>query len=132
MMRIASMISRILLGLLFLLYGLNGSFRFGHTAPFATAIAREYMAVMLATPYGHILFALQVVCGLALIFDAFVPLALSILAAYLFNIYMFHLFLDPSKSGSTIAATVLWIVTSLRYRGSLMGLLRWKGETVFG
>ena len=39
--------------MLFLVYGLNGFFRFGHSAPFETAIAREYMGVMLATPYGQ-------------------------------------------------------------------------------
>ena len=40
-MRIVSTVARIMLGLLFMLYGLNGFFRFGHTAPFETAIARE-------------------------------------------------------------------------------------------
>ena len=43
-MRVTSNIARILLRLLF---------RFGHSAPFETAIAREYMGVMLATPYGQ-------------------------------------------------------------------------------
>ena len=131
-MRVISNIARILLGLLFLVYGLNGFFRFGHSAPFATAIAREYVGVMLATPYGHVLFALHVVCGFALLCNWFVPLALTILAAYLFNIDMFHLFLDPSRSGSTFLATLLWIVTSMRYRESMRGLLRRKGQTVFG
>ena len=131
-MRVTSNIARILLRLLFLVYGLNGFFRFGHSAPFETAIAREYMDVMLATPYGHVLFALQVVCGIALLCNLFVPLALTILAAYLFNIYLFHLFLDPSKSGSTFLATLLWILTSMRYKGSLRGLLCRSGQTVFG
>jgi len=48
-----SNIGRIPLGLLFLVYGLNGFFRFGHSASFETAIAREYMGVMLTTPYSH-------------------------------------------------------------------------------
>ena len=87
---------------------------------------------MLATPYGHVLFALQMICGVALICDLFVPLALTILAAYLFNIYMFHLFLDPSKSGSTVLATLLWILTWTRFRASLEGLGRRNGKTVFG
>jgi putative oxidoreductase len=131
-MRVLSNIARIFLGLLFLVYGLNGFFRFGHAAPFETAIARQYMDVMLATPYGDVLFALQVLCGIALLCNLFVPLALTILAAYLFNIYMFHLFLDPSRSGSTILATLLWIFTSMRYKGILRGLLRRNGSTVFG
>jgi uncharacterized membrane protein YphA (DoxX/SURF4 family) len=66
-MKVPAFISRILLGVIFIVYGANGFFRFGHTDPFATPIAREYMTVMLATPYGHILFGLQIACGLLLI-----------------------------------------------------------------
>ncbi len=64
---------------------MNGFFRFSHAAAFDTAIAREYMAVMQATPYAHILFGLQMACGLLLIANVFVPAALTILAGYLFN-----------------------------------------------
>lgn len=37
----------------------------------------------------------------------FVPVALTILAGYLFNIYRFHIFLDPSRSSSIVVATVV-------------------------
>jgi uncharacterized membrane protein YphA (DoxX/SURF4 family) len=122
-MKVPAFISRILLGVIFIVYGANGFFRFGHTDPFATPIAREYMTVMLATPYGHILFGLQIACGLLLIAGVFVPVSLTILAGYIFNIYMFHIFLDQSKSLSTVAVTVFWMVTFVSYRPAFRALL---------
>jgi uncharacterized membrane protein YphA (DoxX/SURF4 family) len=97
-MKIVARAQRISLGLIFVVYGMNGLVRFGHTPSFNTSAAREFMAVMQATPYAHVLFGLQVVCGVLLIADVFVPLALTVLAGYLFNIYMFHIFMDPSRS----------------------------------
>jgi uncharacterized membrane protein YphA (DoxX/SURF4 family) len=114
-MKTVALVQRILLGTIFLVHGLAG-FLPGHAPSFGTEIAREYMKVMQATPYAHVLFGLQALCGLLLIAGVFVPLALTILAGYLFNIYMFHLFLDPSRSLSTVVVTVLWILTFVRYR----------------
>jgi hypothetical protein len=54
-MNIIVAIQRIMLGLIFLESGINGFVRF-HSPSFGTPIAREYMAVMQATPYGHVLF----------------------------------------------------------------------------
>jgi hypothetical protein len=66
-----------LLGLISLLSGTNGFVRFGRAPSFETAVARDYLAVMPATPYGHILFGLQILWGLLVIADLFVPLALT-------------------------------------------------------
>jgi putative oxidoreductase len=74
-MKIIALSQRILLGVIFLVYGINGFVRFSHEPSFATSIARQYMAVMQATPYAHVLFGLQMVCGLMLIAGVFVPVA---------------------------------------------------------
>ena len=47
-MKILSIICRVVPGLVFVLSGLNGFIRFGHAPVFSTALAREYMALMLA------------------------------------------------------------------------------------
>jgi hypothetical protein len=86
---------------------MNGFVRFSHAPVFDTAIAWEYMTVMRATPCAHVLFGLQAACGLLLIASVFVPTALTIVAGHLFNIYMFHTSLDPSRSLSTMIVTIL-------------------------
>jgi uncharacterized membrane protein YphA (DoxX/SURF4 family) len=115
-MKVIAVVQRIMPGVIFLGSGINGFVRF-HSPGFATPIAREYMAVMQATPYGHVLFGLQILCGLMLIAGVFVPVALTILAGYIFNIYMFGIFLDPMLNPMpVIAVTVLWILTFVRTR----------------
>jgi hypothetical protein len=55
-MKIVANVQRILLGLIFVVYGMNGLVRFGHAPSVDTAAAREFMAVMQTTPYAHVLF----------------------------------------------------------------------------
>jgi hypothetical protein len=123
-MKLLAHIQRSLLGLIFLLTGLNGLLRFLHQPSFKTPGARELMTVMQATPYGHVLFGLQIVCGLLLLARLFVPVALTILAGYLFNIYMFHLFLDHTFSPLALLVSVLWVVTFIRNRDAFRTILR--------
>ena len=117
-------VQRSLLGLIFVVTGLNGFFRFLPQRPFTAAAARELMMVMQATPYGHVLFGLQTVCGFLLLARLFVPLALTILAGYLFNIYMFHMFLDHTFNPLALLASVLWVLTFLRHRDAFHTILR--------
>ncbi|HXM12516.1 MAG TPA: hypothetical protein VN946_21370 [Terriglobales bacterium] len=95
----------------------------GHASSFGTPTAREYMTVMQATPYGHVLYGLEIVCGILLIAGVFVPVALTILAGYIFNIYMFRIFPDPSLSPWPVIVTVLWIFMFVRYRHAFRALL---------
>ncbi len=122
-MGIFAHVQRSLLGLIFMLSGMNGFLHFRPTLTFKTSVARDYMAVMQATPYGHVLFAIQIVCGLLLLMRLFVPFALTVIAAFLFNIYMFHLFLDHTFSPLMLIVTVLWAFTFVRYRAAFQILL---------
>lgn len=123
-MKVLSHVQRSLLGLIFVITGLNGFFRFLPQRPFTAAAARELMMVMQATPYGHVLFGLQVVCGLLLLARLFVPFALTILAGYLFNIYAFHLFLAHTFNPLALVVSVLWVLTFLRNRDAFRTILR--------
>jgi putative oxidoreductase len=127
-MKVVTIIARTLLGIIFLFSGLNGFIHFGHAVTFKTEIARQFMTVMSATPYGHFLFGLQIVCGVLLLLGLFVPAAVTVLAGYFFNIYMFHIFFDPSRASVTVIATIFWIVTFIGYRSAFRPLLQPKME----
>jgi putative oxidoreductase len=113
-MKVLAHIQRSLLGLIFVVTGLNGFFRFLHQPSFKTVTTRELMTVMQATSYGHVVFGLQVVCGLLPLARLSVPIALIILAGYLINIYMFHIFLDHTFNPLALFGSVLWVLTFLR------------------
>src|ERR1039457_104282 len=100
-MKITSIFSRYLLGLLFTVFGLNGFLNFIHQPPPANPLAIQFFVAISASHFAAFFFAVQVLGGLQLLSGFFVPLALTLLAAELYNILAFHLALE---SGSGIGA----------------------------
>jgi putative oxidoreductase len=74
-------------------------------------------------------FALQVLGGLLLLSGYFVPLALTVLAAELYNILAFHLTLAPASIAPALVSSVLWILVFLQYRESFEGIFSAKPAT---
>jgi hypothetical protein len=66
--------------------------------------------------------------GLLLLSGFYVPLALTILAAELYNILAFHLTLAPGIAPGLVAC-VLWVLVFLQYRESFKGILSAKPDT---
>jgi putative oxidoreductase len=92
----ATLVARLLLGLLFFFFGLNGFFHFLPVPPMSEK-AGTFFAGMVATGYFLPLLAgTQVVCGALLLAGAFVPLALIVLAPVILNIVLFHIFVDTA------------------------------------
>src|SRR5580698_5084191 len=100
-MKIVSVIARYLLGLIFIVFGLNGFLNFIHQPPPANPLAIQFFIATGASHFAAFFFAVQVIGGLLLLSGYFVPLALTLLAAELFNILAFHLTLAPASIGSS-------------------------------
>jgi hypothetical protein len=64
--------------------------------------------------------------GLLLLSGFFVPLALTLLAAELYNILAFHLTLAPASIAPGLVASVLWVLVFLQYRASFKDVLAVK------
>ena len=122
-MKIASLICRILLGVMFLVFGLNGFLHFIPMPP-PTGHAAEYFTVLSVTQYMVLVFLLQLVSGVLLLVNRFVPLALTLLAPIIVNILLFHALMAPAGLPLALIATVLWIVTAYSVRPAFAGLLR--------
>src|SRR3981081_1282392 len=88
-MKIATLVARILLGLLFLVFGLNGFLHFIPMAPPA-GLAEQYMGALFLSHYLVAVFLLQTIGGALLLANRFVPLALVLLGPVLVNILLFH------------------------------------------
>ena len=72
---------------------------------------------------------MQVLGGLLLLSGYFVPLALTALAAELYNILAFHLTLAPASIAPALVASVLWVLVFVQYRESFKGIFRAKPAT---
>ena len=88
-------VARFFLGVIFLVAGINGYFVIFNLEPFI-ATSPEALALF---EFQYLLIfekTLEIICGLLLLFNRFVPLALSILSPIIVNIFLLHLFLDHS------------------------------------
>jgi uncharacterized membrane protein YphA (DoxX/SURF4 family) len=127
-MKIASVVARYLLGLLFTVFGLNGFLQFIPAQLPANPLALQFLGSVSASHFAAFFFALQLVGGLLLLSGFYVPLALTILAAELYNILAFHLTLAPGIAPGLVAC-VLWVLVFLQYRESFKGILSAKPDT---
>src|SRR6202050_1640306 len=121
-MKIISIIARYLLGLMFVVFGLNGFLNFIHQRPPANPLAIQFLVAVSTSHFAAFFFAVQILGGLLLLSGFFVPLALTLLAAELYNILAFHVTLAPASVAPALVASVLWILVFLHYRESFKGI----------
>ncbi len=109
--------ARVLLGLIFFVFGLNFFFHFIPQPPMPPA-AGAFAGAMFATGYIFVLLkVVEVVCGALLLAGRFVPLALALLAPIVVNILFFHAFLAPAGIVLPLVVLALEIYLAWAYRG---------------
>jgi putative oxidoreductase len=128
-MKIASIISRYLMALIFTVFGLNGFFHFLPAPPPANPLAMQFLVAVSASHFAAFFFALQLLGGLLLFSGFYVPLALTILAGELYNILAYHLTMSPETIAPALVTCVLWVVVFLQYRKSFTGIFEAKPAT---
>ncbi len=123
-MKIATIIARGLLGLIFVVFGSNAFLHFIPMPPLPQNLAGDYLRVFFASGYVYVIGGLQVIGGLLLLLGRFVPLGLTILGAIIVNILLFHMLMAPEGLPPAIVVTVLELFLLCRYRDAFAGLLR--------
>ena len=126
-MKIASLIARYLLGLIFLVFGLNGFLHF-IPMPAPTGLASQFMGAIFASNFFVVIYLFQIVPGILLLINRYVPLALAMLAPVILNIVCFHVLMAPAGLPIAIIVTVLWLLVFARVRAAFAGLLHQRSE----
>jgi len=121
-MKIVILIARLLLGLIFVVIGLNGFLNFLSMGPMPTGLAGQFIGALFQSHYFFVVAALQVLGGALLLVNRFVPLALVLLGPVIVNILLYHLFLNPAGIGLAIAVTILWFIVFYRHRQYFSGI----------
>src|SRR5438552_18449317 len=113
-MKYAIIIARVLLGLVFAVFGSNAFLHFIPMPPMQGQ-AGEFIGALVSSGYIYVIALLQVVGGLLLLIGArFVPLGLTLLGPVIVNIMLYHIFLDQSGLAmaciiSILALFLLWV-----------------------
>ena len=124
--RIAPEAARVLLGLVFFVFGLNGFLHFIPQPPHE-GVAAAFLGGLGASGYFFpLLKTTETLAGAALLANRFVPLALVVLAPILVNVFAFHAALDRSGLGLAIVLVALEIGLAYTRRGVFAPLLRAK------
>jgi putative oxidoreductase len=121
-MKIAALIARYLLGLVFLIFGLNGFLHFIPAPPPPPGPAGQFSGALLASHYFHVVSALQVAGGLLLLVNRYVPLALVLLGPVIVNILCFHLLMYRTGLPMAILVAILWGILFFRHRQYFSGI----------
>jgi hypothetical protein len=121
-MKIASIIARYLLGLIFLVFGLNGFLHFIPMPPPKGLAAQQFGGAIFMSHYWVVIFGIQVIGAVLLLVNRFVPLALVLLGPVIFNIFFFHALMAPEGIPLAIVVVVLWAILAVRYKQYLSGI----------
>ena len=103
-MKTASVIARYLAGAIFLVMGLNGFLNFIPFPP-PPGVAGQFMGALYVSHYLWVIFAFQVIAGVLLLVNRYVPLAVAMLAPVIVNIITFHALMacHPGDENRSIA-----------------------------
>jgi putative oxidoreductase len=122
-MNVLTVIARILLGLIFVIFGSNAFLHFIPMGPPPQGLPGEYLHVFVTSGHVYVIGAFQTISGILLLICRFVPLALTILGAIIFNIWLFHILVAPANFEPAIVVTVLELFLVWRYREAFVGIL---------
>jgi putative oxidoreductase len=123
-MKIVTLIARILLGLVFFVFGLNKFYPFIPSGPLPSGLAGQFMEALISTRYIMIVGAFEVVGGLLLLINRYVPLALCLLAPVIVNVLIVGVLMTHMALGSGLVVAVLWLIVFVRFRSSFAGIFQ--------
>jgi len=118
-------IARILLGLPLVVFGLNLFLNFipQPTKPMPEAVTAFVGALMKSGYMMPLIGVTQLIVGVLLLLNRFVPLALALLAPFIVNSIAFHVFLEPSGLPMACVFLALELYLAWAYRNAFRPML---------
>jgi uncharacterized membrane protein YphA (DoxX/SURF4 family) len=125
-LKIASLIARILLGALFVFGGSNHLFNFVPAQPLPPGPAGQFLAGMIGTGYLDFIGVMEVIGGLLIIIQQFVPLGLTILGPIVVNIFVVEALIMPKAIPVALVMLILWVLGAWPFRTLFFPILQRK------
>jgi uncharacterized membrane protein YphA (DoxX/SURF4 family) len=123
-MKIATIIARSLVGLIFVVFGSNMFLHFIPMPPPPEGPARDFMTALFVSHYLYVVGAFEVAGGLLLFTGRWTPLGLALLGPVIVNILAFHVLMSSAGLGMAAVVSALVVFLVWRYRENFAGLVR--------
>jgi hypothetical protein len=125
-MRHLAPVSRVLLGLVFLVFAANFFVPFLPAQPPPPAEAMGFVGALFTSKLLTLVKIIELAAAIALLSNRFVPLALALLAPIIVGIVFFHVMLAPAGTAIAIAILALELFLAWSYRSAFLPMLRAK------
>ena len=124
-MKILTHSSRFLLGLIFVVFGLNGFLHFIPMPP-PSGVAGQFIGALFVSKHLLVVSALQAISGAGYpgVPSWAVPLALTILGPIVVNILLYHVLMAPTGFGLALFVAILWAAVFFSVRSAFTGIFR--------
>jgi uncharacterized membrane protein YphA (DoxX/SURF4 family) len=123
-MKIVTVVARSLLGVIFVVFGLNMFAHFIPMPPPPEGPARDFMTALFVSHHLYLVGALQVAGGILLLTGRWAPLGLTLLGPVIVNILAFHVLMSPAGRGTAVVVSALSLFLLWRYRKNFAGLVQ--------
>ena len=120
-MKIVTIIARILLGLMFSVFGLTSFLRFLPMPPLE-GVSGQFLGALSVSHYEWLIGATQVVSGVLFLIGRYVPLAIALSGPVIVNTIAYHLTMQHIGARPSVLATICWVFLFWRYRDSFAPL----------
>jgi len=124
--RYGTAIVRILLGLMFLVFGLNGFLNFMPAPKDMPPEVMNVLGTLMKAGYMTVVSGAEVIVAAMLLTNRFVPLALALLAPIVVGIITFHIAMAPATIGPGIVVLLMEPYLAWAYRGAFRPMLAAK------
>lgn len=123
-MKIVTIIARVLLRLMFVVFGANAFLHFMPMPQMPDSPGTRFIMAMATTGYMKGVGAFELAGGLLLLLGRYVPLGLALLAPVMVNIAFFHAFMAPADFQMAVVVCLLEAFLIWRHRSAFAGLLQ--------
>jgi putative oxidoreductase len=122
-MNTAATIARFVLGLVLVVFGMNGFLNFIPLGP-VPGLAGQFVGALVQSHYMVVVLTLEVLSGLLLLTNSYGLLATTFIAPIIVNILLFHIFMAPAGLPLAAFVAALWVLSAYPYRALLSPLFQ--------
>src|SRR2546430_14188125 len=114
-MKIATIIAQVLVGMEFVVFGLNPFLHF-LPATLPPGLGGQFLSILFESKYVLFVGAVQVIGGALLMINRYVSLGLTLLAGVVFNIFLFYGLVGHAGWEAGVVEGVFWVFFFFRYQ----------------